>query len=65
MKKQKLTVTCNGKRYKLHPHDIKKLSKLIKFTTPLLPAYYEEYSLTKVSDPQFVETMPSSDIMDE
>jgi hypothetical protein len=51
MKKQKLTVTCNGKRYKLHPHDIKKLSKLIKFTTPLLPAYYEEYSLTKVSDP--------------
>jgi len=42
MKVQKLEVMINKKGFKLHLHDIRKLSKVLLFKTPKLPKFQED-----------------------
>lgn len=59
MKEHKLVVACHEKRYKLHLSDIRKVSKLIKITTPKLPKYSEDEPIFKPLKHEFEDTLAS------
>lgn len=51
----------------MHPHDIKKMSKLIKYKTPPLPQYSDELHEEnfKINNDEFANTFASSSDMNE
>lgn len=63
MKVKKLEVMINKKGYKLHLHDIKKLSKVLLFKTPKLPKFYEDDDGQNVQ--QKNDFIPTVDVMED